>query len=125
MTLVATAVYRPLPLTLPAWATKTLVGDHVPLPGPWTCDLCPDRPCWPCPPARSHLADVAMVTPMSGWVWLHWVFGEARTDLPGEHIGVLRARMLGWYEHQVGRVAAYRSNRAGRWRRWRHLDSVR
>lgn len=88
----------------------------MPLPGPWTCDVCRER--WPCPPARTHLADLALSTPRAGWVWLNWCHHAARTDLVDEHPGELRARMIGWYELVVRRGDAYRTNRGCIWMRW-------
>jgi hypothetical protein len=77
--------------------------------------VCRER--WPCPPGRTHLADLAVTTPVAGGVWLRWCLNSARTDLVDEHPGELWARILGWYERQIQRGDAYRANR-GMWRRW-------
>lgn len=115
-----TAVWTTLPMTLPVWATRQLVGDHPPLPGPWTCDRCPHGGRWPCPVARAHAVDLARETPMAGRVWFHWCWLEARRDLVDEPAGAVYQRMLGWYDLHLARVNAYRGNRGSWWRRPYH-----
>lgn len=103
-------------VALPDWA-RGLSGGHDPDPNTWRCTRCPHQPSWPCPFARDFLATHAVTSPYTGLLWLSWCYNHARADL-GDRRGVLRARMVGWYEVLLGRVHALTENRGRRWPRW-------
>ncbi len=102
-------------MVLPIW-TRDAFGGHPPDPDTWRCTRCPHQPEWPCPFARDHFCEHAATAPYTGLLILRWCYTQARPVFGDDRTGIVRARMLGWYEATLRRVDALATNQ-GHWPR--------
>lgn len=74
------------------------VGDelHLPVPGTWECNSCPDEQPWPCDTAREGMARAYQLDRVGLAIFMAGLLFQAIADLPKEPHDELYGRFVAW-----------------------------